>query len=330
MNDGTVARSLSQPQDVLVTAEIGSNHDGDLGKALELVDIAAECGADIAKFQGFLADEMVAPNDPNYQMLKRLEMPRDWYPQLMERCTARGIDFLSTATNFTTLDWMEEFGAWGYKVASCNITYITLLDRLIEIGKPMIVSTGMASYDEIVWTANYLRDAGLEDVVFLHCISKYPTPGAEMRLRNIAVLREVLPYPVGLSDHSKGVHMPAAAVALGAQMIEKHLTDNPDGYSPDHGVSITPPEFRQMVDAVRETKAALVADFTPDQETIFAMRRSLHFRRDIAAGETISAEDIAVTRPEDGLLPRHLPELIGKRLLRPAAKDEAVAWEDVG
>ena len=314
---------------VLITAEIGSNHDGDLGKALELVDIAAECGADIAKFQGFLADEMVAPTDANYEMLKRLEMPREWYPKLMQRCTDRGIRFLSTATNFTTMDWMEEYGAWGYKVASCNITYTPLIDRLISIGKPLIVSTGMASYDEMVWTANYLRDAGLRDVTFLHCISKYPTPGHEMRLKNISVLQQVLPYPVGLSDHSKGVHMAAAAVALGACMVEKHLTDNPDGYSPDHGVSITPDEFAVMTAAVRETAAAMVADFTPDQETIFAMRRSLHFKKDLPAGSKVSAADLTVTRPEDGLLPRHLPEIIGQTLQQSVSKDEAVSWDHV-
>jgi sialic acid synthase SpsE len=312
---------------IQIIAEIGSNHDGKLDKALELIDIAAECGADIAKFQSFLADEMVASSHENHGLLKRLEMPLEWYPKLMERCARRGIRFLSTATNFRTLDWMEEYGAWGYKVASCNITYTSLIDRLVEIGKPLIISTGMATFDEIFELANELKQRGQKSATFLHCIAKYPCPGHEMRLRNITVLQDVLPYPVGLSDHSKGVHMPAASVAMGVRMIEKHLTDNPDGFSPDHAVSITPEEFATMVSAVREIEQALVADFTPDRDTIHSMRRSLHFARDMIAGEEITRDCLLVTRPEDGILPRHLPSLLGRRLVRDVGGDDPLTWD---
>jgi len=312
---------------VLVIAEIGSNHDGDLGHALDLIDVAADCGADVAKFQSFLAEEMLAPSHPNYPMLKKLEMPRAWYPKLMERCASRGVRFLSTATNFTSLAWMEEYGAWGYKVASCNITYEPLLEYLIRINKPIIISTGMATLEEILALSRRLGDAGMRDYAFLHCVSRYPVPATEMRLRNITVLKEILPCKVGLSDHSWGMHLAVAAVALGARIVEKHLTNNKQGYSPDHHVSILPDEFSRMVQAIRETEAALVANFAPDVESIHTMRRSLHFARSMQAGEEITAADLKVTRPEDGLLPGQQTAVIGRRLAQPVATDQPLSWD---
>lgn len=310
---------------VLIIAEIGSNHDGDLDRALELIDIAADCGADIAKFQSFLADEMVAPSHPDHAMLKRLEMPRNWYPQLLERCRDRGLRFLSTATNFTTLGWMEEEGAWGYKVASCNITYAPLIDRLMEIGKPVIVSTGTSRLEEVIELARRL-DAASQEASFLHCVSKYPCPPEEMRLLNITVLRNILPCPVGLSDHSHGMHLAVAAVALGARIIEKHLTNNKGGYSPDHGVAVLPDTFAAMVKAVRETEQALVADFTPNHEAIWRMRRSLHFTGPLPAGHVVRDQDLKVTRPEDGLPPTAMAQVVGCRLAAAVAADVPVQW----
>lgn len=311
---------------VLVIAEIGSNHDGNIYKALTLIDVAADCGADVAKFQSFLAGEMLAPDHPNYPMLKRLEMPMEWYPRLMERCERKGLRFLSTATNFTTLGWMEELGAWGYKVASCNITYAPLLDRLMAIGKPVIVSTGMATLEEVISLARRFAACGLESA-FLHCVSKYPCPSEQMRLRNIAVLREILPCPVGLSDHSHGSHLAVAAVALGARVVEKHLTNDPKGYSPDHKVSVLPETFADMVRAIRETEQALVTDFAPDLEAMATMRRSLHFAASLPPGHVLTESDIKVTRPENGLPPSALPSVIGRRLTRPVVADEPMDWE---
>ncbi len=318
---------MQQREDrVLIIAEIGSNHDGELERALGLVDIAADCGADVAKFQSFLADEMVGPDHPDHAMLKRLEMPRDWYPVLMERCSARGLRFLSTATNFTTLGWMEELGAWGYKVASCNITYAPLLDRLIEIGKPVIVSTGLSTLDEVTTLAGRLASAELPWFAFLHCVSKYPAPAHSMRLRNIPLLRDLLPCPVGLSDHSQGSHLAVAAVALGARIVEKHLTDGLPGYSPDHAVSADPESFRRMVRDIRETEAALVTDFSPDRAGMRAMRRSLHFARAMAAGEVLQAGDLKVVRPETGLPPAELSAVTGRRLRQAVKADSPLSW----
>lgn len=308
-----------------IIAEIGSNHDGDLGKALATIDAAAECGADIAKFQSFLAEEMVAPDHPDFGLLKRLEMPREWYPRLMEHCTQHGLRFLSTATNFATLGWMEELGAWGYKVASGNITHEPMIERLIEIGKPMMVSTGLATLDEVVDLARRFHGEGLSEFAFFHCVSSYPTRPEAMRLRNISVLREVLPCPVGFSDHSAGVHLAVAAVALGARIVEKHMSLDRTGISPDHSFALVPEEFAELCRVLRETDAGLFADFALDTATAYRMRRSLHFARSLPVGAVLSANDVKVTRPEEGLRPDALADVVGRRLARGVTADQPVS-----
>ena len=297
---------------VLLIAEIGSNHNGDLDTALRLIDVAAESGADVCKFQSFLVDDLLAEDDPNYDRLSRLQLPREWYPVLMKRCRERDVRFLSTATNEKTLDWMEEDSAWGYKVASCNITHVPLLHRLADIGKPLIISTGMAELQDVLDTRRLLLEAGHDRHVFLHCVSKYPAPAEEMRLRNISVLGEVLGCDVGLSDHSHGTHVAVASVALGARVVEKHISLDRSGIGMDHEVAVLPDEFASLCRDVRAIEKALTADFRPDKETLYAMRRSLHFARDVVAGERLRPEDIKVVRPEDGLPPKYFDSLLGK------------------
>ena len=313
---------------ITVIAEVGSNHNGDLDTALELIDVSAQCGADIVKFQSFLADELLAAGDPTYDTQKKLELKRDWYPVLMARCKEQNVKFLSTATNETTPGWMEQFGADGYKVASCNISHQPLIDRLVEIGKPIIVSTGMATKDEIVELADYLDHGPLKGkFAFLHCVSEYPTKPTNARLGNIATLNNLLPCPVGLSDHTLGIYAPIAATALGAKLIEKHISLDKSGLGLDHEVALLPDEFAAMCEAIRNTEAALFEDFSPNTETIFQMRRSIRFNKDIKAGEIITEQDLKITRPEDGLLPKHLPKVIGKKIIRDGAAGEPVTWQ---
>jgi len=311
---------------VLIVAEVGSNHNGDLGTALRLIDTAAECGADIVKFQAFRADTLLAADEPDDERLRRLEVPREWYASLMGRCSDRGVRFLSTATDFTTLAWMEEAGAWAYKVASCNITYRPMLERLIAIGKPVIVSTGMATVEEILETARLFDAGGLDDYTFLHCVARYPTPASEMNLGNIPELKRLLGRPVGLSDHSTSVHLASAAVALGARIIEKHFSLDKSGVGMDHEVAVLPEDFVEMCRGIRETEAALAVGFEPDRETMYTMRRSLHFARPMTAGECLGADDLLVTRPEDGLPPADLPLVIGRKLAADVVARQPVAW----
>lgn len=319
--------SLWSDERVTIIGEIGSNHNGSLETAYALIDVIADAGADVAKFQSFLVDELLAADDPNYRALKRLELPREWYAPLKARCEARGLVFLSTATNNMTIDWMEALGVAGYKIASGNITHRPLIDRLLGIGKPLIISTGLSTLDEVIELEAYLRARGHRRHAFLHCVSKYPALPAEMRLGNIQVLRDRLSCAVGLSDHSKDVHMAVAAVALGARIVEKHVTLDGTGIGLDHEVALKADEFRELCRVVRETESALVSDFSPNLDGIYRFRRSLRASRDLRAGEVLARDMIKVTRPEDGLLPAQLPHLIGRQLAVDVPRDTALRFE---
>jgi len=312
---------------VKIIAEVGSNHNGKLETALELIAVAAECGADVVKFQGFIADDLMAVDDPNFGKLKRLEVPKSWYPLLIEQCVKHGVEFLSTATSFTTLQWMEEYSVSQYKVASCNITHIPLIDRLVEINKPIIISTGLASLQEIVDLSVYLEEKGFKKYSFLHCVSRYPMGPAEARLKNIFVLNEILHCPIGFSDHSHGCHLAVAAVALGAQIIEKHISMDKKGIGMDHDVAVLPDVFRMMCQAVRDTEKAVYVDFASNQEAIFEMRRSLHFSRNMSKGEMVNRSALKITRPENGLLPSEIDYVIGRTLTKDVKASEAVKKE---
>lgn len=316
-------------KEVTIIAEIGSNHDGDFGKAIELLDTAVECGADIVKFQSWLADHLVMSSHLEYDLLRRLQMPKEWLPKLMQRCADHGVPFLSTATNETTIEWLEEAGVVGYKLPSGNFNHRPLIDRLIEIGKPVIVSTGVASFDGIVELTDHFNRNGLTEHAILHCISHYPAQPEQMRLRNIPVLRSVLSCPVGFSDHTESIAIPVAAVALGATIVEKHLTLTGQGLSPDHAFSLTPDRFQAMCNGIREAYAGLVCDFTPDREAMSYMLRSLHLARDMAAGEVITAKDIRIIRPDDGLPPGELPKVLGRRLHRNLRADAPLTAVDL-
>ena len=308
----------------MIIAEVGSNHNGDLETAFRLIDIAAECGADVVKFQSFLADQLFAADEPHYERLKKLELPRAWYPELMNRCRSGGVKFLSTATNETTLGWMEELGAEAYKVASGNVSHRPLIERLIDIGKPVIVSTGLAELDEIVALERRFAERGLREFAFLHCVSRYPASVAELNLGNIPALRQALSCPIGFSDHSLGTEGAIAAVALGARIVEKHISIDRTGLGMDHEVAATPDVFAAMCSGIRGIERALGASFAPDPATKFSMRRSLRFVRAMKKGELIARDDLKITRPEDGMRPEMLAEVVGRHLSCDVAADQPV------
>lgn len=316
-------------EQVKIIAEVGTNHNGELKTALKLIETSAKCGADVVKFQSFLVDDLLSEGDLNCSILKQLEMPKEWYPVLMEHCARNSVAFLSTATNFTTLGWMEEFGAMAYKVASCNISHTPLIDRLVEIGKPIICSTGLASVDELTELDKYLRKRNFSTYAFLYCVSRYPTLYEDLHLKNISELQKLFSCPIGFSDHSPGIFMAVAAVALGARIVEKHISLDKKGTGMDHEVAILPGEFATMCKAIRDTEKALNVDMDPDVDNIFSMRRSLHYSRDVLPGETIQREDIKIVRPEDGLLPKEMSDVVGKTLKRSVGANQPVRWEDI-
>ena len=323
------APAASAPRTFLI-AEIGSNHDGQFDQALRLLDVAAEAGADAVKFQSFLADQLVTPDNPDYRLLKRIELPREWYSRLRTEAEQRGLIFFSTATNDTTLGWLEECGAAMYKIASPNLTHLPLIRKTASLGKPLVMSTGMANLQQIDEAVQAALAAGNNRICLLHCVSEYPARPATINLRFIETLRAIYPYPIGFSDHTLDTGTAVAAVALGAAVIEKHLTLDRSRPGPDHHYALEPAEFISMARSIRVVEAAMGSSFKVIGEEERAKSalywRSLHARADLPAGTTIRAEHLDVVRPNDGLHPRHLDDVLGLSVRRPLRAGQPITW----
>lgn len=315
---------------VWVVAECGSNHNGDFDTAKALIEAAAEAGADAVKFQSFLADELVRRDSPDYAMLKRLEMPREWYAPLKAHAKALGLTWFSTVSNETTLGWLEEVGCEVYKVGSPTITHLPLIRKAAEIGRPMIISMGMGGEAE---ARSACSAVGNERLVFLHCVSEYPAKSGDIqRLYDLNFTLAGYSYsrPLGYSDHTMGIGTAVGAVALGARVIEKHFTLDRNQDGPDHHFASEPAEFAAMVKAIRECEASLTPVTRP---TAHPALRTLHAREDLAAGTVLERRHFKVLRPAEageGLAPSRLVETVGRTLSRDVGADEAITSEDVG
>jgi N-acetylneuraminate synthase/N,N'-diacetyllegionaminate synthase len=312
-----------------IVAEAGVNHDGDFATAVRLVEAAAEAGADVVKFQLFRADEVASELAPKagYQlrttgeegsqveMLRALELPPEAFPKLLAEARARGLGFLATCYAPDELDLLDEAGVEAFKFASAQIVELPLLAHAARKGKPLIVSTGMATVDEIDEALATIRAEGDPAVVLLQCTTNYPSRIEDANLLAIATMRERFGLPIGYSDHTDDDTAAVAAVALGAVVLEKHLTLDRSRPGPDHAASLDPEQFAAMVGRVRAAEAALgSAEKEPaagELENAFTMRRSLFAIADIPAGTTIETEQLGLRRPYAGLPPRLLPEVIG-------------------
>ncbi len=327
----TVYEKISDPTRTFVVAEIGSNHNGDFNLALRLMDVAEKAGADAVKFQSFLADHLVRRDHPDYQLLKRVELPREWYARLKDEAAKRGLEFFSTATNEVTLGWMEEIGVELYKIASPNVTHLPLIRETAALGKPVIMSTGMAGMQQIDEAVQAFTSTGNDQLCLLHCVSEYPARPESINLRVIQTLQMMYPYPIGFSDHTLELGTAIAAVALGARVIEKHVTLDRSMKGPDHHYALEPHEFAAMTANIRSVEAALgsgrKAISAAEREQSARYWRSLHAATDLAAGTVIAPEHIAVIRPNDGLHPRHFDEIIGMRVVRPLKAGQPITWE---
>lgn len=324
---------FSESERVFVIAEIGTNHDGNLQRAIELIDAAAQCNADAVKFQSFLADDLVLASSQHHAMLKRLELQREWYPILKSEAENRGLVFFSTATNITTISWMEEVNVDLYKIASPNLTHVPLIRLVGETGKPAILSTGMAEVVEILEAIDAYRDAGGRSMAVLHCVSAYPADERATNLRSMQHLSNVLgpEFPIGFSDHSTSITLPAVAVGAGARIIEKHFTYDRTADGPDHHFALEPKDFSKMTQAIREAEKALgsgrkepAVDELPLRHEY---RRSLHIRRDMIVGETLGEDDLYIVRPADGLHPRHVSDVVGMKIAQSIKAGTALTWQ---
>ncbi len=338
-------REIGPGAPVFVIAEAGVNHDGRLDLALRLVDAAAEAGADGVKFQTFRAERLASRYAPKarYQqaaggsragqmeMLRELELSPEDFQAIQARCRERGLVFLSTPFDEESLELLERMEVPAFKAGSGEITNLPFIRSLARRGKPLLLSTGMATLEEVAAAVDAFREAGGRELLLFHCTSSYPAPHDQVNLRAMVTLRERFGVPVGYSDHTLGIAVAVAAVALGACAIEKHLTLDRGLPGPDHRASLEPPEFSEMVKAIRAVEAALgdgVKRPAPCEVEMRAVaRKSVVATRAIPAGALIGEDALAIKRPGVGIPPADLPAVIGRRAAVDIAADEVLTWD---
>jgi N,N'-diacetyllegionaminate synthase len=329
-----------------IIAEAGVNHNGELDLARRLVDVAAAAGADAVKFQTFRAEQLVtsAGSKAPYQtrttgagsqidMLRALELAPEFHEPLAQHARERGIGFASTPFDIGSVDFLDAFRMPFLKSPSGEITNYPLLRHIAAKRQPVILSTGMSTLAEVRRAVEWLGDGPcasdtLPALTVLHCVTAYPAPASALNLRCIGMLAQALGLPTGYSDHSFGIEMPIAAVALGARIVEKHFTLDRALDGPDHAASLEPQELRDMVRALRDVEAALgdgVKKPAPcEAENIAPVRKSIVARRAICVGETLDENCLDTKRPEDGISAARWPEIVGRRAKRNFAKDEPI------
>jgi N-acetylneuraminate synthase len=340
-------RPIGRNSPVLIIAEAGVNHNGDLRLAHELIDSAAKIGADVVKFQSFIAEDIVTLKAPKagyqrvttdssesqFQMLKKLELSEEAHGALKKQCVAKGIVFLSTPYSCKSVEMLQRQGVLGYKISSSDTTNLPLLDYVARQGKVVILSTGMCDLEEVRSAVDTLRGSDLEQFALMHCTSEYPAPLDESNLRAIRTLEDEFQCPVGFSDHTSGTFAAAWAVAAGACIIEKHFTLDRNLPGPDHRASLEPAEFAEMVSIIRQVERALGDGQkrpTPSElKNKEFMQKSIVARRAIAAAERIDAEAITCKRPAVGLQPRFFKDVVGRRAARAIAADEVLTMDSV-
>lgn len=328
---------------VYVIAEMSANHGGKLENALSIVRLAAEAGADCVKIQTYTADTLTINCDSKYfqihgglwdgytlyRLYQEASTPWEWQPRIKEECERCGVDFLSTPFDNTAIDFLEDMGAGAYKIASFELVDIPLIEYAASKGKPMIISCGMGSVEEIQDAIDACRNVGNNKIVLLKCCSEYPANWADMHLANIPDMIQRFGVPVGLSDHSAGSLGAVAGVALGARVIEKHVM-LPGIESPDSGFSMNIDDFSQMVKDVRNTVDIKgEVHYGPARGEGLGGRRSLFAVRDIAAGEAFTPENVRSIRPAQGLPPKFYRQVLGKKAARDIAFGEPLDWNAV-
>jgi len=322
-------RLVGGNEPVLVIAEIGSNHDKNRDQAKRLIDAAADAGADAVKFQLFSADVLYPQGGDLYQIIKNLELPREWVPELAAHAAARGVVFLASPFDIGAIDVLAASNAPAYKIASSETTNLPLVAHAAAQGQPVLISTGMCDLADIHEAIEVVKGAGNDQVALFQCSALYPSTPDQANLRVMDTLRHAFHVPVGFSDHSLGLTVPIVAAALGACMIEKHFTLDREGSGPDHFYALEPADFAAMVTGIREARASLGSwqKQMLVEESREARRESLRAARDLAAGTTLTADDLTAARPANGIRPRLIGGLVGRRLTTDVAKGEIVTWE---
>lgn len=340
-------RLLGQGHPTYVIAEAGSNHNHDFEMTKTLIKAAAESGADAIKFQAFRAKEHYSKHTPcftylqkqghqqsTYELIHSLEINRDWHAPLMEYAQSCGITFLSSACDKEAVDQLDRLDMAAFKVASFDLPDIHLIRYMAKCGKPIIFSTGMATYSDIQTALKVCYEEGNMEIILLQCTSLYPAPAYLSNLAAIETMRKAFNCPVGYSDHTLGDHIPLAAVALGACMIEKHFTLDRNLPGPDHSFAIEPDNLKEMIRKIRELEAAIgdgikSGPYEEEKEMCEKGRRSLHVRKSVAAGEIITSENICIKRPGYGIPPIFLENIAGMIARKDIPEDHWISWDDL-
>ncbi len=327
---------------VCIIAEAGVNHNGSIDIAKRMVDVAAEAGVDYIKFQTFKAEKLVVEKaqQAEYQkkntgktesqldMLKKLELTQDDFIKLKEYCGEKKVGFISTPFDFESIDFLETLDMDLWKVPSGEVTNYPYLVKIARTGRPVVMSTGMCDIEEIREAVKLLQGNGCRELTLLHCNTMYPTPFEDVNLKAMETLKREFNVPVGYSDHTLGIEVPIAAVAMGARVIEKHFTLDKNMEGPDHKASIDPVELKQMVSAVRNVEKALGdgdKHVTASERANKAVaRKSIVAATDIKAGEVFTRDNLTVKRPGTGVSPMRWPEVLGRKADRDYKKDELI------
>jgi len=330
---------------VLIIAEAGVNHNGSIKMAKQLIDVATEAGADIVKFQTFKAGKLVSKaarqaeyqkanlknsDDSQYNMLKRLELDEAMHIELIDYCQQKGITFLSTGFDEESVDMLDRLGVPFYKIPSGEITNKPYLQHIARKLKPVVISTGMADLNEIKEALDVLTGEGLDlsMITVLHCNTEYPTPMEDVNLKAMLTIKETFKVKVGYSDHTKGIEVAIAAVAMGAEVIEKHFTLDRNLPGPDHKASLEPDELKAMVSAIRNIELALgdgVKKASKSEiKNITLARKSIVAIKKIKKGEIFSTQNIAAKRPGNGISPMRWDEIIGEKAIKEFKPDDLI------
>jgi pseudaminic acid synthase len=339
-------RRISSEDPPYVIAEMSGNHNGDIGRALRLIDAAAAAGADAVKLQTYTADTITLDHDgPGfrlegglwagrrlYDLYREAHTPWEWHPALFRHAAERGIAVFSSPFDASAIELLQSLDAPAYKIASFELVDLPLIERAARTGKPLIMSTGLATIGEIEDAVTCARGAGAKELLLLHCTSGYPTPPAECNLRTLPHLAQSFGALAGLSDHTLGIEVPIAAVALGAVAIEKHFTLSRADGGPDAAFSLEAAELSALVKACRTAWEALGAidySLTPSEGKGRDLRRSLYVVADMAAGEAFGPGNLRSIRPGHGLPPKHWSQVIGRHASRAIRRGEPLDWSMV-
>lgn len=337
-------KMISDNSPTYIIAEVGVNHNGNMEMAKELIDVAANAGADAVKFQTFKSEKLVSKlaqkakyqtantdkAESQYEMLKRLELSSKDFIELQKYCESKGIEFLSTPFDDDSAKFLNEIGVHAFKVGSGDLTNLPFLEKIAKYNTPILLSTGMGNFAEIEEALSVL---GGSEVALLHCTSNYPAPVEDVNLKVINTMSQAFNKIIGYSDHTEGDEITISSVVMGAKIIEKHFTLDRNLPGPDHKASITPEELEQLVASIRKVELSLgdgVKRCMPSEiDTKEVARKSIVANEKLQAGTILTEENLVIKRPGTGIEPKYYSILLGKQIKKTVEEDHVITWDDV-